>query len=684
MLQSIQAPCGQCQYRHLLRSFPGGTLRSSISVRSMTQLQKRQPSRMILSDKVAWKPESGGNTHRGSGAFGGINRTAAPENLKDRRLRRSNVPRSALRSGSQTRTQEQPSAFATIHKENRRSPGPGAFGAMNRTTVPESVKAQLARPPVNKGPPRRTISPKSERREHDDPRRREGDYHALKMQQSLGTISYHSRMRVKQEISEVESFDQFPLLSLVRNAIGKRALGGLEEITPTPIQKVAIPKLLGQKRRRSEHSGYDSVDSFLLAAETGSGKTLAYLLPILDHIKRSEEVERVEEIAETEKIEKRLKEDPTYVEPPMIDNRIHTTSGRPRAIILLPTAELVTQVAALVRQLAFDVKVRSDGISANFPPHVIKRKIFSEQGIDILIATPHLLESVAYSDPNILSRVRHLVIDEADSLLDRSFSTVVDPIIEKCTPSLEKLIFCSATIPQNIDKYLGRKFPNMTRLVTPNLHAIPRRVQLSVVDIERDPYRGNRDIACADVIHGIGRSAHEPSANEPAEFAVKRILVFVNEREKSVELAEYLKSKGIDAVAMNRDTEAERRSDLLKAFTIRPPQQRASQDPVPTLPEQFKSFEKPEPSPIRLKQSMMTNTKVLVTTDIASRGIDTLAVRTVILYDVPHSTIDFIHRLGRTGRMKMRGRGIVLVGRHDRRDIVKEVKEGMFRGQALI
>ena len=81
---------------------------------------------------------------------------------------------------------------------------------------------------------------------------------------------------------------------------------------------------------------------------------------------------------------------------------------------------------------------------------------------------------------------------------------------------------------------------------------------------------------------------------------------------------------------------------------------------------------------------MLMNTKVLVATDIASRGIDTLAVRTVILYDVPHSTIDFIHRLGRTGRMKMRGRGIVLVGRHDRRDIVKEVKEGMFRGQALI
>lgn len=80
----------------------------------------------------------------------------------------------------------------------------------------------------------------------------------------------------------------------------------------------------------------------------------------------------------------------------------------------------------------------------------------------------------------------------------------------------------------------------------------------------------------------------------------------------------------------------------------------------------------------------LPNTKVLVTTDLASRGIDTLAVKTVVLYHVPHTTIDFIHRLGRLGRMGKRGRGIVLVGKKDRKDVVKEVREGMFRGQALI
>jgi ATP-dependent RNA helicase MRH4, mitochondrial len=80
----------------------------------------------------------------------------------------------------------------------------------------------------------------------------------------------------------------------------------------------------------------------------------------------------------------------------------------------------------------------------------------------------------------------------------------------------------------------------------------------------------------------------------------------------------------------------------------------------------------------------LANTKVLVTTDLGSRGIDTLSVRHVILYDVPHTTIDFVHRLGRVGRMGRRGRAVVLVGNKDRKDIVREVRDAMFKGQALI
>ena len=107
--------------------------------------------------------------------------------------------------------------------------------------------------------------------------------------------------------------------------------------------------------------------------------------------------------------------------------------------------------------------------------------------------------------------------------------------------------------------------------------------------------------------------------------------------------------------------------------------------PVPNASVR-RRFLDPRPSPTsNAKPSKkLENTKVLVTTDLGSRGIDTLAVRNVILYDVPHTTIDFVHRLGRLGRMGRRGRAIALVGKKDRKDVVSEVRHAMFRGQALI
>ena len=222
--------------------------------------------------------------------------------------------------------------------------------------------------------------------------------------------------------------------------------------------------------------------------------------------------------------------------------------------------------------------------------------------------------------------------------------------------------------------------------MTPNLHAIPRRVQLGVVDVEKEPYRGNKNLACADTIWSIGKAAAEHTGGTAD---VKRILVFVNEREKTQEVAEYLILKGIEAIALSRDTPEQRQIETLSAFTM------AKKESVEVVSKEISAELRNGPNYVPMGSKTpatstppprrhLPNTKVLVTTDLSSRGIDTLAVRHVILYDVPHSTIDFIHRLGRTGRMGRRGRGIVLVAKNDRRDIVREVKEGMFKGQALI
>ena len=548
---------------------------------------------------------------------------------------------------------------------------------------PQRSRQQDLRTSRGRGKERDTKKPKS--------------FKALKMQRALASVSYEKRSTVKSRISEVDSFDNFPLLPVIKDSISPEALKGLDTVMPTPIQRVAIPALLGSengKRRTKSSSQKKGMEQFLLAAETGSGKTLAYLLPTLDAIKRAE-LEDLERTKQEEAVKEEKRKRAVFeLEPPPL-NEPHPTTGRPRAIILLPTSELVTQVGSLLKSFSHTVKYRSTLISAAYSGVVIRNRLFSPSGIDILVSTPHLLANISESDPNVLSRVTHLIIDEADSLLDRSFSPLTSTIVEKSTPSLKQLILCSATIPRSLDSYLGKRFPDIRRLVTPNLHAIPRRVQLGVVDVQRDPYRGNKNLACADTIWSIGRAATEHfDDGEKERAAVKRIIVFVNEREKTTELAEYLVSKGIDAAALNRDTGEQRQGEVLAAFTSPSPSASTSSvSQASATAECQQTDDRVTFSPLNAQGSRdsapsakrtLANTKVLVMTDLGSRGIDTLAVRHVILYDVPHTTIDFIHRLGRTGRMGRRGRGIVLVGKNDRKDVVKEVREGMFKGQALI
>ncbi|KAL8799919.1 MAG: hypothetical protein Q9182_005538 [Xanthomendoza sp. 2 TL-2023] len=566
-------------------------------------------------------------------------------------------------------------------RPERRKPN-SPFGGLNQT------RADFRRTPHS--PSEAQLKRSAGGREFAEKERRPKEpFKALKMQRALSAIPYERRNTIRQRISEVESFDDFNLLPIVREAVTTQALSGLVDVLPTPVQRLAIPALLGDKKIKHGSDGRKEMEQILIAAETGSGKTLAYLLPVTDAMKRIEAIDSEEEARRKAAEEIKKRDGNVFeLEAPPLTNAPHPTTGRPRAIILVPTSELVTQVGSVAKNLSHKIKFRSALISSAYSGKVIRNRLFTPTGVDLLICTPHLLASVAESDPNILSRVTHLVIDEADSLLDRSFAPSTSAIIDKATPSLRQLILCSATIPRSLDNYLRNRFPDMRRLVTPNLHAIPRRVQLGVVDVDKDPYRGNKNLACADAIWSIGKQAaehvmsHTPGTEQTERIDVKRILVFVNEREKTEEVAEFLNSKGIDSIALNRDTPEQRHQETLGAFTSSGPEtvEITSPKKEATGPNYSPTNIAGRPAPKR----HLPNTKVLVTTDLGSRGIDTLAVRHVILYDVPHSTIDFIHRLGRTGRMGRRGRGIVLVGKGDRKDVVKEVKEGMFRGQALI
>lgn len=586
---------------------------------AMARRQRRSPSRMILTDDVSQSPDRTQQSARRKmeqpGPFGGMNRKEA--NFTGKHTQRSAAELKRLRGDKET--------SKDVKKDDKPT------------------------------------------------------FHALKMQAMLTPISYNQRSKIKEKLEKVESFEEFDLLPDLGQAIYSQAFPGLIDVVPTPAQKLLIPAMLdsAQKLKKRSKDGEPVFDQFLLAAETGSGKTLAYALPVIDAIKRAEVTEEAEEVEKKAERERNrgkneLFPDDADEDPP------HRTSGRPKAIILVPSAELVTQIGGLVKQLAHKVKYRSAAISAKQTPKYIANNLFNRNGIDIVVTTPHLISSIARKEPNLFSRVTHLVIDEADSLLDRSFSSTTLEIIDKVSPSLKQLVLCSATIPKSLNNLLDKRFPNILRLVTPKLHSIPRRVQLGVIDVDRGGlYRNNKSIACADIIWSIGKNVHE---DKETHHSLKSMIVFVNEREKAEEVASFLASKGIDVVALTRDTSEQRQSELLSKFTAPTRQDGDSKQ----ASEPYTPFIDTNPDQQAPSKKLLPNVRVLVTTDIASRGIDTLAVRHVILYDVPHTTIDFIHRLGRVGRMGRRGRGIVLVGKGDRKDIVREVQDGMFKGQALI
>lgn len=577
--------------------------------------QKRKPSRMILSEDVSKEQKAMGTP------FGGMNRRDPGPRL--RVMQEKNVARASAEEPESTRTGK-----------------------------------------------------KMQKNKDDRPL-----FHALKMQTALASMSYSARTKLQDTLDKLEKFDQLGLRPDVLDGLYNQALGYLDYADPSPAQKLAIPALLSRKGELTPNkkTGEHNYDKFLIAAETGSGKTLAYLLPIIHHIKTTEDIEKAEAAAaaekDTQETEKRHSEHVFEVQPPKLadEQDPDSISGRPRAIILLPSSELVDQVGKVAKVMAHTVKYRSASISSSNSPTVIKNRLFNPKGIDIIVATPHLIASIAEKEPNILSKVNYIVADEADSLFDRSFRDITLNIIDRSAPSLKQLILCSATIPLSLDKFIDNRFPMMKRMVTPKLHSVPRRVQLGVVDIDKAPYQGNRTLACADVIWQLGKAEHDDTGTH---HTVKHIIVFVNEREKAEEVTAFLVTKGIDAVALTRDTTESRRGDILDSFTSPSRIEGDLKREKEVLPFQMRQ----EPSGSR----KLENTKVLVTTDLGSRGIDTLAVRHAVLYDVPHTTIDFIHRLGRLGRMNRRGRGVVLVGGKDRKDIVREVRDAMFKGQALI
>ncbi|KAF7726549.1 putative ATP-dependent RNA helicase ddx28 [Apophysomyces ossiformis] len=281
----------------------------------------------------------------------------------------------------------------------------------------------------------------------------------------------------------------------------------------------------------------------------------------------------------------------------------------PRGIVLVPTRELVSQVIKTCKSLAHIVKFRALDVTSRTPRHILLKRL-ADSPVDVLVTTPTTLRSYLESNTLSVADMRVVVMDEADSLFDAGWGEDCKAILRKA-PSKAKVVIVSATLPRSVHSALDQLFPDLLKITTPSLHKALPNLKQSFVDLER--FAGNRQMALLEVLK--------------KNIKDDKTLIFCNTK-KSVEiLHNWLKSKNVPALALYKDAEMSREEALSR---------------------------------------FQNEDNVLISTDIASRGIDTTFVDHVVLFDFPTSVVDYLHRVGRTARAGRKGKTTSLIGRKDR------------------
>lgn len=408
---------------------------------------------------------------------------------------------------------------------------------------------------------------------------------------------------------EALPFSKLPIHPSLIDALRQSSLPPLS----TPFQTEAICQLvLGQENK------------VLLASETGSGKTLSYLLPLLTMVKGNEDVAGNG------------------------NAKIETTSreiGSPKALILLPSNELVEQVYKIAKNFSHYIKLRISKLSASQTPQQRRRE--SSSGVDVLISTPrqYLLakkkdptkrEAIKRSSPTPLlidDDLQYLVIDEADTLLsDEDFSLTIKDIIEEKKDIF--MIAVSATIPITLVKF-------MDSIGDSNADV---SVGVDNRNRNRNHIRNhNRNLSNSMKTKIIeSPNLHKVSTNVKCRF----INTFLPQREKKRYLEELLvrNKEKITIIFCNKTMIAidlynhlTNNDNLLKVLGT-----------IPIL--LHGSMMERERFDI-LGKFLNKDAKIMITTDLSSRGLDTLGVDHVVLYEFPRSSIEFLHRVGRTSRL---------------------------------
>ncbi|MDB5892685.1 MAG: helicase [Rhodoferax sp.] len=282
----------------------------------------------------------------------------------------------------------------------------------------------------------------------------------------------------------------------------------------------------------------------------------------------------------------------------------HHTPRRVRALVLVPTRELAAQVGEVLRSLAQHlpqppkVAVVFGGVSIN--PQMMGLR----GGADVVVATPGRLLDLVEHNALKLSAVSQLVLDEADRLLDLGFADELHKVLALLPPVRQNLFF-SATFPAAVT-------------------ALAEGLLRDPVRIEVEDAEANQPAILQRVIQVDDKRRTELLRHLIAEQGWERVLVFVATQYATEHVAWKLHKNGIFATPFHGGLSQGARNTVLQEFKD----------------ERW---------------------DVVVTTDLASRGIDIAQLPVVVNYDLPRSAVDYVHRIGRTGRAGESGLAVSFV-----------------------
>ena len=302
-----------------------------------------------------------------------------------------------------------------------------------------------------------------------------------------------------------------------------------------------------------------------------------------------------------------------------------------RALIVVPTIELADQVSRSINDFSKYIDIKN--IKVQGGSHKSKQIGLLSDGADIVVATPGRLQDFIKNKKINLSNVNSVILDEADTMLELGFLAEIQGILSHCKQPRQTMMF-SATISQNIKK-LAKEF-----LIDPAIVEINDR--RDVVDfIKHRAYKVDK------------ANKSELVATLIRDMRLTQVLLFATTKVSADKIYEYLKSQKIRVSIIHGDI---KRGDRAKSLGL-------------------------------LKSG---KSSVLVATDIAARGIDIKELQMVINYDIPQTTDDFTHRVGRTGRANNKGGVISLLTVDDyntfskiERDLKLNIKREVYDGFEL-